>query len=182
LERFDSRKTTAVTPAPRGNANFVCSNGTPGITITSGGPGDVYTFVFDVQGLGSAPTTNSHPNEPGRRRLGDLQRRVAIGTPEPAFFDVAARPRPGRLAVPAPQALVNGPKKDQSSQGSWRLVSNSFFYLSWAIFGQPATDSTDSGLFNEQFHGLLWLRLPVPYVLMLFPILLPKKYPTEAIR
>src|SRR5262245_36257276 len=42
-----------------GNANFWCSNNTSGgIPVTSaGGDGDTYTFVFDVKGVGSAPTT-----------------------------------------------------------------------------------------------------------------------------
>ena len=69
------------------NTNFWCSNGTPGITITSGGPGDVYTFVFDVTGLGSAPTETHIQTNQG---LGDLaiSNDVGIGppttTPEPA--------------------------------------------------------------------------------------------------
>src|SRR5215467_1456609 len=37
-------------------ANFWCSNATSGIPVTSGGPGDVYSFVFDVKGLAGAPT------------------------------------------------------------------------------------------------------------------------------
>ena len=66
-----------------GNANFVCSNGTPGITITSGGPGDVYTFVFDVQGLGSAPTATHIQTNQGEGALA-ISNDVGISTPEPA--------------------------------------------------------------------------------------------------
>lgn len=70
-----------------GNANFVCSNGTPGITITAGGPGDVFTFVFDVQGLGSAPTTTHIQTNQGEGALA-ISNDVGIGpptsTPEPA--------------------------------------------------------------------------------------------------
>jgi hypothetical protein len=45
-----------VCTADKSMANFVCSNGSPGIVVTSGGPGAVYTFVFDVTSGGSAPT------------------------------------------------------------------------------------------------------------------------------
>jgi hypothetical protein len=38
-----------------GNLPFICSSG-PGITVTSGGPGDIYTFLFDVTGITGAPT------------------------------------------------------------------------------------------------------------------------------
>jgi len=71
-----------------GQANFFCSNGTPGITITSGGPGDVYTFVFDVSGLGSAPTDTHIQTNQGEGDLA-ISNDVGIGgpptnTPEPA--------------------------------------------------------------------------------------------------
>jgi hypothetical protein len=63
-----------------GMANFVCSNGTPGITITSGGPGDVYTFVFDVQGLSAAPTATHIQTDQGEGALA-ISNDVGIGTP-----------------------------------------------------------------------------------------------------
>jgi hypothetical protein len=70
-----------------GNANFWCSNGTPGITITSGGPGDVFTFVFDVTGVGSAPTATHIQTNQGEGALA-ISNDVGIGppttTPEPA--------------------------------------------------------------------------------------------------
>lgn len=69
-----------------GMANFWCSTGTPGITITAGGPGDVYTFVFDVSGLASAPTTAHIQTDQGEGALA-ISNDVGIGTPttpEPA--------------------------------------------------------------------------------------------------
>jgi hypothetical protein len=63
-----------------GQANFFCSNGTPGITITSGGPGDVYTFVFDVAGLGSAPTETHIQTNQGEGDLA-ISNDVGVGTP-----------------------------------------------------------------------------------------------------
>lgn len=68
-----------------GQANFWCSNGTPGITITSGGPGDVYTFVFDITGLATAPTTTHIQTDQGEGALA-ISNDVGVGvpTPEPA--------------------------------------------------------------------------------------------------
>ncbi|HEY6127481.1 MAG TPA: PEP-CTERM sorting domain-containing protein [Candidatus Acidoferrum sp.] len=70
-----------------GMSNFWCSNGTPGITITSGGPGDVFTFVFDVTGLASAPTATHIQTNQGEGALA-ISNDVGIGppttTPEPA--------------------------------------------------------------------------------------------------
>ena len=63
-----------------GMSNFVCSNGSPGITITAGGPGDVFTFVFDVSGLGSAPTTTHIQTNQGEGALA-ISNDVGIGTP-----------------------------------------------------------------------------------------------------
>jgi hypothetical protein len=68
-----------------GMANFVCSTGTPGITITSGGPGDVFTFVFDVKGVD--PTATHIQTNQGEGALA-ISNDVGIGppttTPEPA--------------------------------------------------------------------------------------------------
>jgi hypothetical protein len=68
-----------------GNSNFWCSTGTPGITITSGGPGDVFTFVFDVTGVGSAPTATHIQTMQGEGALA-ISNDVGVGvsTPEPA--------------------------------------------------------------------------------------------------
>jgi len=70
-----------------GSSNFVCSTGTPGITITSGGPGDVYTFVFDVSGLSGAPTTTHIQTDQGEGALA-ISNDVGVGgppsVPEPA--------------------------------------------------------------------------------------------------
>jgi hypothetical protein len=71
-----------------GMSNFVCSNGTPGITITSGGPGDVYTFVFDVTSGSGPPTTTHIQTMQGEGALA-ISNDVGIGsppstTPEPA--------------------------------------------------------------------------------------------------
>jgi hypothetical protein len=69
------------------NTNFWCSNSSSGgITITSGGPGDVYTFVFDVK-IASAPTTTHIQTNQGEGTLA-ISNDVGIGppttTPEPA--------------------------------------------------------------------------------------------------
>jgi len=68
-------------------ANFWCSNAVSGITVTSGGPGDVYTFVFDVTGVGSAPTETHIQTFQGQGALA-ISNDVGIGpptqTPEPA--------------------------------------------------------------------------------------------------
>ena len=70
-----------------GNSNFWCSTGTPGITITSGGPGDVFTFVFDVTGVASAPTATHIQTNQGEGDLA-ISNDVGVGppttTPEPA--------------------------------------------------------------------------------------------------
>jgi len=71
-----------------GNANFWCSNQTSGgIAVTSGGPGDVYTFVFDVKGLGSAPSATHIQTFQGQGALA-ISDDVNVGppteTPEPA--------------------------------------------------------------------------------------------------
>ncbi len=67
-----------------GNSNFWCSTGTPGIGITSGGPGDVFTFVFDVTGVGTAPTTTHIQTMQGEGALA-ISNDVGVGvsTPEP---------------------------------------------------------------------------------------------------
>src|ERR1043166_3447743 len=64
------------------NANFWCSNATTGISVAPGG-GDVYTFVFDVTGVGSAPTTTHIQTFQGQGALA-ISNDVNIGTPEPA--------------------------------------------------------------------------------------------------
>ena len=70
-----------------GMSNFWCSTGTPGITITSGGPGDVYTFVFDIKGVGVSPTTTHIQTNQGEGALA-ISNDVGVGpptsTPEPA--------------------------------------------------------------------------------------------------
>lgn len=72
-----------------GNANFWCSNNTSGgIAVTSaGGDGDTYTFVFDVKGVGSAPTTTHIQTFQGQGALA-ISNDVGVGpptqTPEPA--------------------------------------------------------------------------------------------------
>jgi hypothetical protein len=67
-----------------GNANFWCSMSTSGgIAITSGGPGDVFTFVFDVTGVGSAPTTTHIQTNQGEGALA-ISNDVGVSTPEPA--------------------------------------------------------------------------------------------------
>jgi hypothetical protein len=71
-----------------GNADFWCSASTSGgIAITSGGPGDVFTFTFDVSGVGSAPTTTHIQTMQGEGTLA-ISNDVGVGpptsTPEPA--------------------------------------------------------------------------------------------------
>src|SRR5262245_53883315 len=71
-----------------GQANFWCSNQTDGgIPVTSGGPGDVYTFVFDVKGVGSAPSETHIQTFQGQGALA-ISNDVGVGpptqTPEPA--------------------------------------------------------------------------------------------------
>ena len=61
-------------------ANFWCSNATTGVTVTSGGPGDVYTFVFDVTGVGSAPTETHIQTFQGQGALA-ISNDDGIGTP-----------------------------------------------------------------------------------------------------
>jgi hypothetical protein len=68
------------------NTNFWCSNSSSGgITITSGGPGDVFTFVFDVTGVN--PTTTHIQTMQGEGALA-ISNDVGVGpptsTPEPA--------------------------------------------------------------------------------------------------
>jgi hypothetical protein len=69
-------------------ANFVCSNGTPGITVTAGGPGDIYTFVFDVTVPAGDSLTTTHI-QTGQGGPLSISNDVGIGppptsTPEPA--------------------------------------------------------------------------------------------------
>ena len=72
-----------------GNSNFWCSNATSGgLPITSAsGDGGVFTFVFDVTGVGSAPTTTHIQTNQGEGALA-ISNDVGIGppttTPEPA--------------------------------------------------------------------------------------------------
>jgi hypothetical protein len=64
------------------NTNFWCSNSSSGgITITSGGPGDVYTFVFDVTGVN--PTTTHIQTMQGEGALA-ISNDVGIGPPTQA--------------------------------------------------------------------------------------------------
>jgi len=71
------------------NTNFWCSNSTSGgIAITSApGDGATYTFVFDVKGLASAPTTTHIQTMQSEGALA-ISNDVGIGppttTPEPA--------------------------------------------------------------------------------------------------
>jgi len=68
-----------------GMANFVCSaiaGSNTGISITAGGPGDVYTFVFDVHGLASAPTATHIQTMQSEGDLA-ISNDVGIGTPTP---------------------------------------------------------------------------------------------------
>jgi hypothetical protein len=72
-----------------GQANFWCSNQTGGgIPVTSApGDGDVYTFVFDVKGVGSAPSETHIQTFQGQGALA-ISNDVGVGpptpTPEPA--------------------------------------------------------------------------------------------------
>ena len=60
-----------------GNANFWCSNQTDGGLAV---PGGVFTFVFDVKGLGSAPTQSDIQTFQGQGDLA-ISKGVGIGTP-----------------------------------------------------------------------------------------------------
>jgi hypothetical protein len=71
------------------NTNFWCTTGTPGITITSGGPGDVYTFTFDVtMPAGTTLPTGTHIQTMQGEGALAISNDVAIGpppsVPEPA--------------------------------------------------------------------------------------------------
>jgi PEP-CTERM motif-containing protein len=71
-----------------GNLPFFCFQGSD-ITITSGGPGDVYTFTFDVT-AGSAPTDADIQALQGQGALA-ISNEVGIGTtsvPEPASLSL----------------------------------------------------------------------------------------------
>jgi hypothetical protein len=63
-------------------ANFWCSNAVSGIAVSSGGPGDVYTFVFDASGLSSAPTGTHIQTFQGQGALA-ISNDVGVGTPTP---------------------------------------------------------------------------------------------------
>ena len=70
------------------NANFWCSNATNGIGVTSqSGDGGVLTFVFDVTGVGSAPSETHIQTFQGQGALA-ISNDVGVGpptqTPEPA--------------------------------------------------------------------------------------------------
>jgi PEP-CTERM motif-containing protein len=72
-----------------GHLPFICSQG-PGITVTSGGPGGTYTFVFDVTGIPGAPTNADiqafQGSLPGGGGALAISNGVGVGTavPEPA--------------------------------------------------------------------------------------------------
>jgi hypothetical protein len=72
-----------------GMANFWCSNSTSGgIGVTAApGDGDLYTFVFDVTGVATAPTTTHIQAFQGEGALA-ISKDVGVGpptsTPEPA--------------------------------------------------------------------------------------------------
>ena len=69
-----------------GQANFWCSNAVNPISVAPGG-GDTYTFVFDVKGVGSAPSETHIQTFQGQGALA-ISNDVGVGpptqTPEPA--------------------------------------------------------------------------------------------------
>jgi hypothetical protein len=64
-----------------GNLPFICFQG-PAIAITSGQNSGIYTFVFDVKGLDSAPTTGKVQAFQGTGL--SISQEIRISTPEPA--------------------------------------------------------------------------------------------------
>jgi hypothetical protein len=70
------------------NTNFWCSSSTPGIPITAApGDGGVFTFVFDITGLATAPTTTHIQTMQGEGALAisnDAGISPPTTTPEPA--------------------------------------------------------------------------------------------------
>jgi len=75
-----------------GNLPFICAKTANGITITSGVNSGIYTFVFDVTGLASAPTKGDvqalQGSLPGSDGKFAISKTIDIGppttTPEPA--------------------------------------------------------------------------------------------------
>jgi hypothetical protein len=68
-----------------GNLPFFCVQG-PAITVTSGGPGDVFTFTFDITAP-NAPTDGDIQAFQGQGGLA-ISNEVGIGVPEPGSLSM----------------------------------------------------------------------------------------------